>query len=52
MTLTWAAITLAVLVLAVLAVPPACRFITRRFWCVLARHRLHRLCLRGARQFV
>jgi hypothetical protein len=44
MTLTWAAVTLAVLVLAVLAVPPSRRFITRRFWCVLARHRLHRLC--------
>jgi hypothetical protein len=44
MTLTWAAITLAVLVLAVLAVPVTRRFITRRFWCVLARHRLHRLC--------
>ena len=28
----------------VLAVPHSRRFITRRFWCVLARHRLHRLC--------
>ena len=44
MTLTWAAITLAALVLALLAVPATRRFITRRFWCVLARHRLHRLC--------
>ena len=28
----------------VLAVPHSRRFITRRFWCVLARHRLQRLC--------
>ena len=27
-----------------LAVPHSRRFITRRFWCVLARHRLQRLC--------
>jgi len=44
MTLTWAAVTLGGLALAVLAVPITRRFITRRFWCVLARHRLHRLC--------
>src|SRR5712691_9197873 len=44
MTLTWAAVTLGVLVLAVLAVPGSRRFVTRRFWCVLARHRLQRLC--------
>ena len=40
----WAIILLAVLVGVVLAVPHSRRFITRRFWCVLARHRLHRLC--------
>jgi hypothetical protein len=28
----------------VLAVPHSRRFLTRRFWCILARHRLHRLC--------
>jgi hypothetical protein len=28
----------------VLAVPHSRRFITRRFWCVLGRHRLQRLC--------
>ena len=28
----------------VLGVPHSRRFITRRFWCVLARHRLQRLC--------
>jgi hypothetical protein len=43
-TLIWAAITLAGLVLALLAVPVTRRFITRRFWCVLGRHRLQRLC--------
>ena len=43
-TLTWAALALAGFVLVVLAVPHTRRFITRRFWCVLARHRLQRLC--------
>ena len=44
MTLIWAAVVLAVSVGLVLGVPHSRRFITRRFWCVLARHRLHRLC--------
>ena len=43
-TITWASVALAALVLVVLAVPHSRRFITRRFWCVLARHRLHRVC--------
>ena len=43
-TLTWAAVALAALVLLLLAVPVTRRFITRRFWCVLGRHRLQRLC--------
>jgi hypothetical protein len=43
-TLTWACIVLAALVGLLGGVPPSRRFITRRFWCVLARHRLHRLC--------
>jgi hypothetical protein len=43
-TITWAAATLAGLVLALLAVPATRRFITRRFWCVLVRHRIQRLC--------
>jgi hypothetical protein len=43
-TLTWAAATLAGLVLVLAVLPWTRRFITRRFWCVLARHRLHRLC--------
>jgi hypothetical protein len=41
---TWAAITLGALILAVLAVPGSRRFAIRRFWCTLARHRIHRLC--------
>ena len=43
-TLIWAAIILAGLVAVALAVPHSRRFITRRAWCVLARHRLQRLC--------
>ena len=43
-TLTWAGIILAAFVGLVLGVPHSRRFITRRFWCVLARHRLQRLC--------
>ena len=42
--LTWAAVTLGGFAAVVLAVPHSRRFITRRFWCVLARHRLQRLC--------
>jgi len=30
--------------LAVLAIPATRRYVTRRFWCVLARHRIQRLC--------
>jgi hypothetical protein len=43
-TIIWAALALAAFVLVVLAVPHSRRFITRRFWCVLARHRLQRVC--------
>jgi hypothetical protein len=43
-TLIWASVALAGFVLVVLAVPHSRRFITRRFWCVLARHRLQRVC--------
>src|SRR5579859_1280142 len=43
-TLIWACILLAAVLGLVLGVPHSRRFITRRFWCVLARHRLHRLC--------
>jgi hypothetical protein len=43
-TLFWATGAISGLGLALVAVPVIRRFITRRFWCVLARHRLHRLC--------
>ena len=43
-TLTWALVALGGFAVVVLAVPHSRRFITRRFWCVLARHRLQRLC--------
>ena len=43
-TLTWAAIVLAAALGLAASVPPSRRFITRRAWCVLARHRIHRLC--------
>ena len=41
---TWAGVILGGLVAVALGVPHSRRFITRRFWCVLARHRLQRLC--------
>src|SRR3954452_7169066 len=40
----WSVIILAGFVGLVLAVPHSRRFITRRYWCVLTRHRLQRLC--------
>ncbi len=40
----WAGIILGGLALVVASVPYSRRFITRRAWCVLARHRLQRLC--------
>ena len=43
-TITWAALVVAAGLGIIFAVPQSQRFITRRFWCVLARHRFHRLC--------
>ena len=43
-TIIWAAVVLAAVIGIIFAVPQSRRFITRRFWCVLARHRFHRLC--------
>ena len=43
-TLTAALLTLGGLALALAVIPHSRRFITRRAWCVLARHRLQRLC--------
>jgi hypothetical protein len=44
MSLIWAAITPGAIVLGLLAIPGPRRYVTRRFWCVLARHRIQRLC--------
>jgi hypothetical protein len=43
-TVFWAIGVLAAFAVLVLAVPFTRRFITRRFWCVLTRHRIQRLC--------
>ena len=43
-TLTWAMIIIAALAIAVFALPPTRRLITRRAWCVLSRHRIQRVC--------
>ena len=43
-TLTWACVALGGFLAVAFAVPHSRRFITRRIWCVLARHRLQRLC--------
>lgn len=43
-TIFWAGTILASFVTVVLAVAPTRRFTVRRFWCVLARHRLQRVC--------
>jgi hypothetical protein len=42
--LLWAAIALAALIATLLLLPATRRFTTRRFWCVLGRHRIQRLC--------
>jgi hypothetical protein len=42
--LTWTIVILATLAGLVAGVPHSRRFITRRAWCVLTRHRIHRLC--------
>ncbi len=43
-TLIWAAVTLGGLALVLVVVPVTRRFLARRFWCVLSRHRLQRVC--------
>jgi hypothetical protein len=43
-TIRWAGVVLAAAIGIILGVPHSRRFIIRRFWCVLARHRFHRLC--------
>jgi hypothetical protein len=43
-TFTWAGIILGAAVIVLLAVPWTRRYLTRRFWCILARHRIQKLC--------
>ena len=43
-TLTWAGVILGTAVAGLLALPHSRRFVVRRFWCVLARHRIQKLC--------
>jgi hypothetical protein len=43
-TLMWALVVLAVIAAGLAVWPRSRRFMTRRAWCVLARHRLQRLC--------
>ena len=43
-TLTWAVIVLAAIAAALTAVPRTRRFLSRRAWCVISRHRLQRVC--------
>jgi len=43
-TLIWAAVTMAGFVVLAAVLPWSRRFTARRFWCVLGRHRIQRLC--------
>jgi hypothetical protein len=43
-TIVWAAVVLAAAHAAIFGEPHSRRFVVRRFWCVLDRHRFHRLC--------
>jgi hypothetical protein len=43
-TLTWAAVVLAAALGLIFGIPQSRRFTVRRFWCVLSRHRVQRLC--------
>jgi hypothetical protein len=43
----WAAVVLAAALGILFTVPATRRFIVRRFWCVLSRHRFHRMCFEG-----
>jgi hypothetical protein len=47
LTLIWAAVVLVSALGIVLGVPATRRFTARRFWCVLSRHRFHRMCYEG-----
>jgi hypothetical protein len=43
-TMTWAGVILGAAVAGLLAIPSSRRFVVRRFCCVLARHRIQKLC--------
>jgi hypothetical protein len=43
----WAAVVLAAFLAIIFALPWSRRFIARRFWCVLSRHRFHKMCFEG-----
>jgi hypothetical protein len=43
-TIAWAIVITQTALNAIFGIPLTRRFITRRFWCVLTRHRFHRLC--------
>ena len=43
-TALWAGVTLAALITAALVVPHSRRFLKRRAWCLITRHRLQRVC--------
>jgi hypothetical protein len=43
-TITWAAVVMAAALSLLAGVPHSRRFTTRRIWCILTRHRIHRLC--------
>jgi hypothetical protein len=43
-TITWAMIIIAALALAIIALPPARRLVTRRAWCIVSRHRIQKVC--------
>jgi hypothetical protein len=45
--ITWAAVVLAATLGVLFTVPVTRRLIVRRFWCVLSRHRFHRMCFEG-----
>ena len=43
-TMAWAGVIVGGAVLGLLAIPHSRRVVVRRFWCVLARHRIQKLC--------
>ena len=43
-TITWAGVVMAAALALLAGVPHSRRFTIRRLWCILARHRIHRLC--------